>query len=386
MPDVVHVPPVDSKTCLTYAEIDLDAIAHNVRALKAHVGPGVALLAVVKANAYGHGLVEVARTALRHGAAGLCVARVGEGIALRQAGITASILVMAYSRPDEAEAAVAHDLTLGVGDIAVAEAVSAAAVAQGRGATVHVKVDTGMGRFGLLPAEVLPFLARLTTLPGLRLEGIYTHFATADAADKTYARQQFAAFQRVLAGAEAAGYAIPLRHAANSAATIDLPETHLNAVRPGISLYGLYPSAAVSRDVPLQPALALKSRVGRVRTLPAGSSIGYDRTFIAPHPMTAALVPVGYGDGYPRLNSGQGAALINGRRAPLVGRVCMDQLVVDISDAGPVALDDEVVLLGRQGDDCITAEELAAWAGTINYAIVTALLPRVPRLYRGGDG
>ncbi len=369
---------------LSYVEVDLSAIAANTRAVRARLGPAVTMIAVVKANAYGHGLVPCARVMLANGADRLAVSRVGEALALRAAGITAPILTLGYAAPEEAADAVAHDITLAVGDRPTAAALAVQAAAQGREARVHIKVDTGMGRFGLLPDEVVPFLDWLSTLPGVTAEGIFTHFATADNADKSFVHTQMATFQQVLAAAEAAGYALPLRHAANSSAILDLPETVLNAARPGIMLYGLYPSEHVRHDLPLRPALAIRSRVARVRTLPAGASIGYDRTFIAPRAIRVALIPVGYGDGYPRLLSGQGAVLINGRRAPLVGRVAMDQFVVDISEVGPVAQDDEVVLLGRQGADMISAEELARMAGTINYHIVTALLPRLPRVYVGG--
>ncbi len=368
-------------TPLTYIEVDLDAIAHNVQAIKSFVGPAVELIAVVKANAYGHGTLRTSQTALAHGADRLAIGRVDEGVALRQAGITAPILVLSYSMPSEAEAAVAHDLTLAVTELPVAEALSAQARAQGKRLPIHVKVDTGMGRFGLLPDEVLPFVQRLAALPGLVLEGLFTHFSTADAIDKTYAQAQFEAYRRVLDALSAAGFHFPLRHVANSAATLSLPATHLDAVRAGIILYGLMPSGDVEPVVDLRPALSLKSHIARVQCLEPGASIGYGRTYVAEAPMTAALVPVGYGDGYHRLLSNRGAVLVNGQRAPIVGRVCMDQFVIDISTVGPVAVDDEVVLIGRQGGDCISAEEMAGWADTINYEVVTSLLPRMPRRY-----
>jgi alanine racemase len=368
---------------LTYIEVDLEAIAHNVRAIKRHVGPRVALMAVVKANAYGHGALEVARTALQHGASRLAVARAAEGVHLREAGITDPILVMGYTLIHDIEEAVAHHLTLTVNDMASAETVSALAGRLGRAVPIHVKIDTGMGRFGLLPDEVLPFVDRLAALPGVWVEGLFTHFAVADLADKEYTRHQFRVFQRVRAQLEAANHRIPICHVANSAATLDLLEMHLDAVRAGIAIYGLRPSSEVDPAVPLRPALSLKGHVTRVRTLPAGASISYGRTYVTPRAMPVALIPVGYGDGYHRLISNRGAALINGQRAPIVGRVCMDQLVVDVSQTGPVAVNSEAVLIGRQGESCITAEEVATWAETINYEVTTALLPRVPRLYLG---
>ncbi len=366
---------------LTYAEIDLTAIATNIRTLKQHIGPVVQLMAVVKANAYGHGAVEVARTALAHGADWLAVARLDEGLALREAGITAPVLVMNYTPPEDVPAGLAAALTLTVTEILVAERAARWARQHETVARVHVKVDTGMGRYGLLPDEVVPFFERITALPGLAVEGLFSHFSVADAADQTYTRQQYDTFQTVLQRLATAGYRPALRHIANSAATLGLPEMHLDAVRIGIALYGLHPSDEVAPAVPLKPALALKSRVARVRTLPAGSSISYGRTYTTPHALPVALVPVGYGDGYHRVLSNRGAVLINGQRAPIVGRVCMDQFVVDVSAAGPVAVDDEVVLVGAQGAERITAEEVARWAGTINYEVTTSLLPRVPRIF-----
>jgi alanine racemase len=369
-----------------WAEIDLDAIVHNVAALKRHVGDRVAIMAVVKSNAYGHGAEPVARAALESGAAWLAVNRIGEGVALRQAGIGAPILVMGYSPAASAPAAVEGDLALTVTDLALAEALSATAGRAGKTVPVHVKVDTGMGRFGLAPEEVVDFARALGRLPGLTLQGLFTHFAVADQADKSYTRRQFATYSQVSASLEAAGIPVPVRHVANSAATLDLPEMHLDAVRVGIAMYGLRPSQEVEPAVALRPALALKSRVGQVRRLPAGSSISYGRTFITERPSTMALISCGYGDGYARLNSNRGVVLVRGRRAPIRGRVCMDQFVVEVPDSAGVLRNDEVVLIGQQGDDRLSAEEVASWAETINYEVTTQLLPRVPRLYlRGGE-
>lgn len=367
---------------LTYVEIDLDAIAHNIQNIKQHIGPNVLLYAVVKANAYGHGALLVAQTALRHGADRLAVARAAEGVALRAGGIAAPILVMNYAGPVEVAAAVEHDLTLTVTEWHTAERLSALAQAHGTTARVHLKVDTGMGRFGLLPEEVLPFVQRVSGLPALTIEGMFSHFAVADSADKSYTWQQFHTFEQVLDMLTDAGYSIPVRHIANSAATLDLPATHLDAVRIGIAMYGLHPSDALAPAVSIVPALTFKSHVARVCTLPQGASISYGRTFITPRAMPVALVPVGYGDGYHRLHSNRGAVLINGQRAPIVGRVCMDQFVVDISQVGSVRVGDETVLIGAQGNARLTAEEVARWAETINYEVTTSLLPRLPRLYR----
>lgn len=377
---------VNETEYLTYAVVNLDAIAHNVRALKAHVGAGVEVMAVVKANAYGHGALPVARTALENGATRLAVARASEGVALRAAGIDAPTLILGYSPPGEAEAIVANDLTATANTLTFAAALDREAGRQGRTVPVHVKVDTGMGRFGLLPHEAPPFVQELSRFAHLRLEGLGTHFAVADLPDKSYTWQQFDAFCRVLGDLEAAGVRIPLRHVANSAATLDLPEMHLDAVRPGIALYGLRPNPDVEPPIELLPALSLYTHVERVRMLPPGSSISYGRTFVCERDTPVVLIAAGYGDGYPRLLSNRASVLIRGQRAPVVGRVCMDHTVVDVTGVDGVAQDDLVVLLGEQGGERITAEELAQHAETINYEITTGLLPRIRRIYtRGGQ-
>jgi alanine racemase len=358
---------------LVWAEVDLDAIADNAAAIRRHVGDEVALMAVVKANAYGHGALPVARAALEGGATWLVVNRVHEGAALRRAGLTAPILVMGYVPPAAAAAVVEHQLTPAVTALRLAQALSAASQAMGRPVTIHIKVDTGMGRFGLAPAEALGFAQALNRLPGLRLGGAFTHFATADAADSTYTAQQLSVFSQLRVAFTATGIQVPLWHAANSPAVLATPATHLDGVRVGIALYGLRASEEIEATLMLRPALTLKSRVGQVRTLPAGSSISYGRTYITARATPVALIQCGYGDGYLRLTS---------NRAPIRGRVCMDQLVVDISDVPGVQADDEAVLIGRQGDEVISAEEVAGWAETINYEVVTHLLPRVARIYR----
>jgi alanine racemase len=371
---------------LTWAEIDLDAIAFNAAGLKARAGGKAELMVTVKANGYGHGAVEVARAAMEGGATRLAVHRTLEGAQLRQAGITAPILVMGYTLPAASERVVRWNLTPTVNSQPQAEALSAAAVAAGKSLPIHVKVDTGMGRYGLLPDEALDFVRFLSSLPGLVLEGLYTHHAVADLADKTFTRHQFSVYSDVVKRLEEAGFTFPLKHVSNSATTLDLPEMALDMLRCGIALYGLHPSDEVEPVIPLRPAMTLKSRVARVRTLPAGASISYGRTYITDKPTRAALIPVGYGDGYHRILSNRGAVLIRGQRAPIVGRVCMDQFVVNVNHIPGVQLHDEVVLVGRQGEGHIPAEQVARWAETINYEVTTGLLPRVTRVYlRGGE-
>lgn len=372
---------MEADDVLTWAEIDLDAIAQNAAGLKARAGGRAELMVAVKANAYGHGAVPVAWAAMEGGATRLAVHRTLEGVQLRQAGIAAPILIMGYTVPAESGRVVRWNLTPTVNSKPQAEALSEAAVAQRSALPVHVKVDTGMSRYGLLPEEVLDFVRFLSGLPGLELEGLYTHHCVADLADKAFTRHQFSIYVDVVKRLEEAGFAFPLKHVSNSATTLDLPEMALDMVRCGIALYGLRPSDEVEPAIPLRPALALKSRLARVRTLPAGASISYGRTHITDEPTRVALVPVGYGDGYHRILSNRGAVLIHGRRAPIVGRVCMDQFVVDVSHIPAARLHDEVVLIGRQGKEHIPAEEVARWAETINYEVTTSLLPRVVRIY-----
>jgi alanine racemase len=364
---------------LTWAEVDLDALAANIGSYRRHVGKGVEIIAVVKANGYGHGAVMVSRAALAAGASRLAVHRLEEGIELRQAGINCPILIMGYTPVANAALVVAHQLTATVTTREFAEALSTRAETP---IPIHIKVDSGMGRFGLLPGEAAEFTTGLSDLQSIKIEGIFTHFATADALDKSYMRQQLTAFKGVLAELESRGLKIPVRHACNSAAAMNLPEAHFEAVRLGLSLYGMVPSSEWSPPFALQPVLSLKSRVVRLRTLAAGSGIGYGRTYVTKEPTRVALLPVGYGDGYHRLISGRGAVLLKGKRAPILGRVSMDQIVVDVNAIPGVQIEEEATLLGGEGSAAISAEEIAGWAQTINYEITTSILPRVAMLYR----
>jgi alanine racemase len=367
---------------VTWAEVDLGAIANNARELKQHVGAHTILCAVVKANAYGHGALPVAQVALENGADRLAVSRFEEGVELREGGVDAPVLVMGYATPCQAASMVRHRLTPTVNSLDLARALSAAVAEQGAPAlAVHIKIDTGLGRFGLLPDEASDFAQALTRLPGLFLEGIYTHFATADEADTSYAYRQFKVYQQLVSRLQGVGVRAALHHVANSAATLRFPEMHLDMVRCGIALYGLRPSRDTEMPLALRPAMTLKARVGRVCRLPAGWGISYGIDYVTTEPTPVALVPVGYGDGYHRLLSNRGQVLIHGQRAPMLGRVCMDQFVVDINHIENVTLDDEVVLFGRQGQAELSADEVAALAGTINYEVVTSILPRVPRIY-----
>lgn len=365
-----------------WAEVDLGAIAHNVKELIRVKDSRAKFMAVVKANGYGHGAVPVARTALAAGAEWLGVAILTEALELRRAGLDGPLLVLGFTPPEQSDLVVANDVSQAVYTIDGARALSEAAARAGRPARVHLKVDTGMGRLGVTPDDAGLAAARIIAgLPGLILEGVFTHFATADATDKGYAREQFARFTAFLARLQAARFDFGLRHAANSAALIELPETHLDLVRAGIAVYGLYPSDEVERRVDLRPAMSLKVRVAHVKEVPAGTGVSYGRTFVTGRPSVVATLPIGYADGYPRSLSSRGVVLVRGRRAPIIGRVCMDQCMADVTGIPGVAAGDEVVLMGRQNGAAVTADDLARLEGTINYEVVCDVTARVPRVY-----
>jgi alanine racemase len=366
------------KTC---AEIDLDALSHNVRAIKAHVGEKVRLAVAVKANAYGHGAVPVAREALRAGASYLLAARLEEGIQLRRAGIDAPVLVMGNIAPGNIGTAVAHSLSLTIINEKQLSAAAEASGARGLEASVHIKLDTGMNRNGADRDAVVPLARIAAGHPSLRLEGLYTHFACADETDKTSSLKQFDVFKTVCSRLTDEGIHIPLLHAANSAAAIDLPETHLDMVRCGIAVYGLYGSPHVSRSVALKPVMTLLGRIERIHDLRPGDGVSYGFDFKAAVPTRVALVPIGYGDGYPRQLSGRAEVLIKGRRAKILGRICMDQCVVNIDEIPEAETGDRVTIMGEDGNERISARALAEIAGTNEYDIVTSLSARVPRLY-----
>jgi alanine racemase len=360
----------------TWAQIDLGALKANIKGLKERISPGCQLLAVVKANAYGHGAPAVARAALEGGASRLGVACPDEGAELRRAGIQAPIIILGYTSPDEAEKAVEHGLTPTINSLEHAEAVARASRKLGRVTPVHLKVETGMNRFGLDRKGVLELAKSVESMPSLRLEGAYTHFACADEVDKDFTWRQFEEFMAVASELD-----LPLRHVANSAAILDLPEMALDMVRAGIAIYGLYPSASVSRSVALRPVLSLRSRVARVRRLEPGETVSYGRTWTATAPSRVVLAPAGYADGLPRILSNRGSVLIKGRRVPIVGRVCMDLTMVDVTDIQGAAEGDEVVIIGEQGQESITAEEIAGLSGTISYEVLCGVSRRVPRVY-----
>jgi len=364
----------------TWAEVDLEAVAGNVRQIKRIVGPEVEILAIVKANAYGHGALAVARTALGNGASACGIAAVNEAVQLREGGVDAPILVLGYTPTWLAEEALLHDVSLTLYDADAARAFSRVAADLRRTARVHVKVDTGMGRLGLLPEQVVPFVEEIRALPGLDLEGIFTHFSVADDEDPAYTHWQLNRFRGVLDRLAEIGVNFRQVHCANSAAALRLPEAHFTMVRLGLAMYGLHPSRHVPLPAGFRPALAWKTTVAQVKTLPPGSYVSYGNTYRTEQEETIAVIPVGYADGFRRAPTRWKEVLIHGQRAPLVGRVCMDQTMIQVSHIPNVRVGDEVVLIGRQGEDEISAEEAAGWLGTINYEVVSEILARVPRV------
>ncbi len=367
----------------TWIEINLDAIAQNVKNIKQLIGEKIELMAVVKGNAYGHDILEVSSVVLNNGATRLAVARLEEGIFLRKAGITVPILILGLTLKQQAELLVSYNITPTVCEYEMIEKLSESAIKEDKVVKVHLKVDTGMGRIGIFSHDILRFIKRIRALKNVEIEGIFTHFSVADEKDKTYTEKQFRKFMGVLTALEKEGIRIPIKHLGNSATLLDLPHMWLDLVRPGISIYGLYPSTEVQKTIKLIPAHSFKTRIVFLKELSMGESIGYGRTYTTNQRRTkVASLPLGYADGYNRLLSNQGEVLVRGRRFPVIGRICMDQTMIDVTNLPQVKIGDEVVLWGRQGQEEITVEEIAEKIGTINYEIVH--MPdkkRVPKLF-----
>lgn len=380
---------------LTWAEIDLGALAHNYRELRRVTASTAVMMAVVKADGYGHGATQVAQTALENGARFLGVARMGEALRLREAGITAPILLFGHSLPAYVSILAAQDIRATLNSLEGARRLSAEAVRCNTTLKAHIKIDTGMGRLGFLADEisiqadsdehfkpVINDIRTIFALPGIEVEGVFTHFANADSRNKVHAKSQLSRFARLLENLKKHALRVKYRHAANSAAVIDLPESHLDLVRPGIAQYGLWPSDEVDKQrIDLRPVMSLKSRVIQVKEVGANFAVSYGSTHVTPHPTRIATVPIGYADGYDRILSSRGVMLVRGVRAPIIGRVCMDLTMIDVGHVPNVSLEDEVVLLGSQGRETISADEIARRVGTINYEIVSSLTSRVPKVY-----
>jgi alanine racemase len=364
-----------------WAEIDLDALAHNVRALTAKAAPA-RLYAIVKANAYGHGAISCGAAAIAAGAEGLGVACVDEGEELRAGGVTAPILIVGHTPASEAERTVDLALTPTVCSMQTLLGLSRFATARGVTQKVHVELESGLNRNGLPPDELVAFAEAARALPGIEVEGIYTHFAAAEEGDQTFTRAQ----HRALLDVSQRLPWIPLRHCSATASTLDAPDMTMDAVRAGIGVYGYHPAPDCGRDVELRPVMTLKSRVARLADVAPGGTVGYGRSWTAERASKIALVMCGYADGLRRSLSSRAQVLVRGRRAPIAGRIAMDMCMVDVTDVAGVAVDDEVVIMGAQGGERIDADELAELAGTISWEILAGVSARVPRLYiQGGE-
>ena len=367
------------------AYIDLDAIINNLRGIHAHMPDGAKLAAVLKADGYGHGSVAIARELEREDSIwGYALAVAEEAYQLRAAGIRKPILMLGYTFPDCYEELIRQDIRPAVFSMEMAKELSEAACRVGKTVRIHIKVDTGMGRIGIFPGEEgVAFVDAVSKLEGIEIEGIFTHFAKADEADKTDTLRQAARFTEFVSRIEQQLHmTIPMKHCSNSAAILELPEFCMDMARVGIIMYGLLPSDEVRADVvPLTPALSWKSHIAFVKELEAGASVSYGGVFTAERRMPIATIPVGYADGYPRSLTGRGSVLIHGKRCPILGRICMDQFMVDVSEVPGVKVGDEVILLGEDQGEQITAEELGALSGRFNYELVCDINKRIPRVY-----
>ena len=365
----------------TLCTIDLAALRWNLRQVRAKVGAQVKILSMVKANGYGHGAPVVACALAEEGSDAFGVATLEEGVELRQAGIRTPILVVAGIFLDQLDQFFGNHLTPVVHELDGMQRLEAAVRNRGKTLDVHVKIDTGMGRIGFPANEMNGWLDELKKLKALRLQGMFSHFSTAENVAGDYTHTQLVTFSNLVQRLRAEGIAPPLVHLANSAATITLPAAYFDMVRPGIMLYGIYPSAAMANQIELKPVLSWQTRIVQLKKVSAGTSISYGQTFVTGRESLIATLPVGYADGYSRLLSNRGAALVRGERAPVVGRVCMDLTMLDVTAIANVQQGDEVVLLGRQGDAEISADEMAGWANTISYEVLTSIAARVPRIH-----
>ena len=364
------------------AEINLDAIGNNIREIRKLIKPNTQLLAVVKADAYGHGAEEVAKVCLYNGANQLAVATCNEGVQVRQWSIQVPVLILGNTVEGQLETVINNNLTQAVFRYETAKKMSDIAVKLNKTAFIHIKIDTGMSRIGFLPTEEsIDEIEKIFALPNLKVTGVFTHFATADEKDKTFTKVQYKRFRFITDTLNEKGYTDFIRHCANSGAILDIPELQLDMVRAGIIIYGMYPSNQVTHPINLIPAMSLKSQVSNVKYLNENVSVGYGRTYFTTGRTKVATIPIGYADGYSRAFSNKARVIINGHYAPIIGNVCMDQMMVDVTNITDVKDGDCVIIMGSDGKNTVSAEELANIAGTINYEIVCDVGKRVPRVY-----
>lgn len=365
-----------------WAEINLSNLDYNIKQIKQRVGDKE-IIGVVKADGYGHGSVAVSKVLLENGVKTLAIATLGEAITLREGGITCPIVMLGITPEMYASTLLEYDITPVTSSYENAEAISEAAKNAGKIIEVFVAVDTGMGRIGFLPDdESIEEFKKISSLSNLKIKGLFSHFATADERDKTYAEQQLSHYNHIHEKLKQAGVTIPLRTFANSAAIMELPEAHFDAVRPGIVLYGCYPSCEVDRaQLSIKPVMSVKANIVHLKKVQPGFSVSYGRKFTTQRESLIATLALGYADGYPRFLSGKGRVIVNGVYAPVAGNICMDQCMIDVTDVPDVKLGDEVVIMGSQGDLTILADEIGEKTGTINYEIVCAFGQRLPKVY-----
>lgn len=367
----------------TWAEVDLDAIAHNIKEIRKITNPDVGIMAVVKADAYGHGFLEVTKTLLENGADRLAVAVLREGVQLRSRGVTVPILILGASGEETVEDLINHNITPSVFTYEFAKALSYEAEKQEKVTKIHIKVDTGMSRIGFLAGdnndEIAEEILRISRLPYIEIEGIFSHFATSDEADGEYTLLQYNRFMDVCNMLEGRGLHIPIKHICNSAGIMMYPQMHLDMVRPGVILYGMYPSEEVDKKkLNLIPAMTLKSTITHIKEIEAGRGVSYGREYITDKTTKIATVPIGYADGYLRKLAKEGKMIVNGEKVPIIGRICMDQCMIDVTNVHNIDKGDEVIIFGREG---VTADDLARWLETINYEVSCVIGRRIPRIY-----
>lgn len=366
------------------AEVDLSAIVHNIKEVMRVVGKDIKVMAVIKADGYGHGAVPIAQELDKIGIGGYAVAIMEEAIELRKAGTKTPILILGFTAPAQYKTLIEHNVAMTMFSYEMAKELSDVAVSTGNEAKIHIKVDTGMNRIGFKPTqESLKEIKKISQLPMIQIEGIFTHFARADEKDKEAAYKQKKRYDDFVQEIEDERIHIPVKHISNSAAIIDMDDCRKNMVRSGIITYGLYPSSDVSKNVlDLKPAMELKTHIVHIKEVDAGEGISYNGTYVTDKKTKIATIPVGYADGYPRSLSSKGRVIIRGQYAPIIGRVCMDQFMVDVTNIKDVNLMDQVILMGQDGDACVSADEIATMIGTINYELVCDISKRVPRIYK----
>ncbi len=368
----------------SWAEVDLGALAYNAGQVCQKIGPGRKLLAAIKANGYGHGLVQAAKAFERGGAEWFGAAIVKEGIDLRKAGIVKPILLLGGIVHDEIPALLKYDLTPNVIDISIARQLDAASRGAGIRKRIHIKIDTGMGRTAVPESDAMEFVRAVRQLDALEIEGLFMHFPSSDEKDKSFSHLQLGRFRSLIESLATAGIKIPMLHTANSGAILDLPESYYDMVRAGMMLYGQYPSNETSESISIRPGVQVKSKITFLKKVPAGTSLGYGRTYVTDCEQVIATVPIGYGDGYPRALSNKASMIVNGVVCPVRGRVSMDQTLLDVSAAGMVGIGDLITVYSNRRGDPNSVENLAALINTIPYEITCAMGVRLPRVYVNG--